>query len=87
MALFNVPTVYTVVFGARFDDFLILTITYRTDGGIAVSTQVVLNKDCREPDFISRKKSIWSAKELESIVEQINAWCDSLDFPRPNWKE
>ena len=86
MAFFN--TNYTVLFGALLDDHLILSVTYRSDGKyLAVSTQLVLHKDRREPDFISKQKYIWSKEELNSIVDQINAWCDSLGFPKPSWEE
>lgn len=86
MAFFN--TSYTVLFGALLDDHLILSVTYRSEGKyLAVSTQLVLHKDCREPDIISKQNSVWSKEEFKSIVDQTNAWCDSLDFPKPFWKE
>lgn len=79
-------TTYTVLFEARFDDYLILSISSATVYASVISTQLVLNKDCREPKFISTNKGNYSRNELSSIIDQTNMWCDSLNFPRPIWK-
>lgn len=85
MGLF--ATNYTVLFESRFDDYLILSISYSASYADAIATQIVLNKDRREPNFITKEKEDFSGCELEDIINQTNKWCDSLNFPRPIWKQ
>ena len=84
-----IDTVYTVTFENLVNDKknLILNVIYYPSNSPKLSTQLVLRNDGRNPNFISRNPKDWKNSEYQSITNQANAWCDSLDFPRPNWEQ